>query len=51
MVLNAAKDTMAQGLNMTGLPMAPLKKQVLKAVGYAGDVLVIGSPLSGPLLQ
>tara|TARA_B110000902_G_C14143160_1_gene526556 strand:- start:216 stop:593 length:378 start_codon:yes stop_codon:yes gene_type:complete len=39
---------MSQGLNMTGLPMAPSEKQVLKAGGYLGDAMVIVSPLAGP---
>jgi RHS repeat-associated protein len=46
--LDAAKDKMSQGLNMTGLPMAPSEKQVLKAGGYLGDAMVIVSPLAGP---
>ena len=39
---------MFQGLNMTGLPMAPSEKQVLKAEGYLGDAMVVVSPLTGP---
>ena len=46
--LDAAKDKMSQGLRMTGLPMAPSEKQVLKAEGYLGDAMVVASPLAGP---
>jgi RHS repeat-associated protein len=46
--LDAGKDKMSQGLNMTGLPIAPSAKQVLKAEGYLGDAMVVLSPLAGP---